>query len=373
MRPSQPPPSSTPTPSGADALGEDLARQRALIGDTNPIYARLLTELEGILSGANPAPAIVDRLDRAWRERRFTAYFERPLILLASLRTDAVMTGPKHPLARALANDDAPDPDAITRPALLEAMHPDRLAFWLTVATRRIQTNEVSRAVAWRWPAHLAGCGDGKRPLALVDVGASGGLNLIADRLEHHWVDGRGAPLPVVEAPNVVARVGFDQAPLDFVQGDDAAWARACIWPGENERLRRFDEAVAALRAASDQVKLQRLNATLVPTRLVDIFRSLPEDTLLLVYQTLVRAYMDPDRRDAYVRGMRSFVAQAPRTRVAWIELEIDDFGPPPASIHAHVPDGAGSVHTFVLGRCSYHPHEIDVRAGAGAFIRAMQ
>jgi hypothetical protein len=370
VRPSQPPPSSTPVPGGAEAIGEDLARQRALIGNSNPIYARLLAELEGVLAGPNAVASIVDRLDRAWRERRFSAYFERPLILLASLRTDALMTGPKHPLARALADDEAPDAAAITRASLLEALQPDRLALWLTIATRRIQTNEVSRAVAWRYPAHLAGCSEGKRPLALIDVGASGGLNLIADRLEGSWVDGAGAPLPVVRTPNVLLRVGFDQAPLDFVAGDDVAWARACIWPGERERLRRFDEAVAALRA--DPPKVHRLNATLVPGRLVEIARALPEDALLLVYQTVVRSYMDPDRRDVYVRGMRSFIAQSPPRRVAWIELELDDLGPPPASLVAHVPDGEGSVHSFVLARSSYHPREIDVRAGASAFARAM-
>lgn len=372
MRPSQPPPSSSrgDVRSGAEALADDLARQRTLVGDSNPIYARLLAELESVLASANAVPHVLDRLDRAWRERRFSAYYERPLILLASMRTDALMTGPKHPLARALASDDAPDVSAIHRASVIDALSPDRLALWLMVATRRIQTNEISRAFAWRYPAHLAGCSDGKRPLALVDIGASGGLNLVADRVTGSWVDTSGAPLPVVTSPKIVARVGFDQAPLDFTGEDDTAWARACIWPGELERLRNFDDAVAALR--SDPPTIQRLNATLVPTRLVEIFRSLPEDALLLVYQTVVRAYMDPDRRETYVRGMRSFVAQSPPKRVAWIELELDDLGPPPASLTAHVPDGEGSVHSFVLARSSYHPREIDVRAGAAAFARAM-
>jgi hypothetical protein len=293
------------------------------------------------------------------------------LILLASMRTDALVTGPRHPLARALANDDAPHATAIHRDTLLDALSPDRLALWLMVATRRVQTNEVSRAFAWRFPAHLAGCSDGKRPLALVDIGASGGLNLVADRLTGSWVDASGAPLPVVTSPKIVARVGFDQAPLDFTRDDDTSWARACIWPGELERLRNFDDAVAGLR--TEPPTIHRLNATLVPTRLLELSRALPEDALLLAYQTVVRAYMEPERRETYVRGMRSFVAQSSPKRVAWLELELDDLGPPPASLTAHVPDGEGSVHSFVLARSSYHPREIDVRAGAAAFARAMQ
>lgn len=373
--PSAPPPSTAR--SGADGLADDLAQQRALLGDGNRVYMRLLSELEGILTGPNAIPAIADRLDRAWRERRFTAYYERPLTLLASLRADAISTNDKHPLTRALANDEAPDESVITRASLQDAMHPDRLAFWLTLATRRIQTNEVGRAVAWRWPAALAGCNDGARPLALVDIGTSGGLNLIADRMPDDWVDQSNAPLPVVRKPNIRLRLGFDTHPLDFHHDEDVAWARACIWPGELGRLRRFDAAVAALRSQGEDdvpVSVQRLNATLVPARLPEILRSLAGDTVLFVVQTIVAAYMDAERRDTYQRAMRSFIASTPRGRVAWLELELDRTLPtePPAGLIAHVPDGDGGVHDLMLARCSYHPREISVRAGAQQFQRAM-
>jgi len=384
MRPSRPPslpppsyPPSSSARSGADGLAEDLAKQRALLADDNRIYQLLLLELEGILTGPNAVAAIVDRIDRAWRERRFAAYYERPLVLLASLRTDAINTGERHPLAAALAHDDAPDAAVLTRANVEEAMNPERLAFWLTLATRRIQTNEVGRAVAWRWPAVLAGCNDGARPLALVDVGASGGLNLIAERLPDEWVDQNGAPLPVVRRPSIALRLGFDTHPLDFGEDEDVAWARACIWPGDRARLRRFDAAVAAFRSLGPddvQVRLQRLNATLVPARLPELLRSLPGDAVLFVVQTVVAAYMDPDRRDTYQRAMRSFIASTPRGRVAWIELELDHTlpGEPPASLIAHVPDGDGGVNDLLLARCSYHPREITVRAGAQSFQRAM-
>jgi hypothetical protein len=71
---------------------------------------------------------------------------------------------------------------------------------------------------------------------------------------------------------------------------------------------------------------------------------------------------------------MRSFIASTPRGRVAWIELELDHAPPsePPASLIAHVPDGDGGVHDLLLARCSYHPRDIHVRAGAQLFQRAM-
>jgi hypothetical protein len=383
MRPSRPPsipPSIPPLStgrSGSDGLADDIAQQRALLGDTNRIYMRLLAELESVLTGPNAASTIVDRVDRAWRERRFSAYYERPLVLLASMRTDAINTAERHPLARALANDEAPDESVISRATVLEAMNPDRLAFWLMLATRRIQTNEVGRAVAWRWPAVLAGCNDGARPLALVDVGASGGLNLIAERLPDHWVDANNSPIPVVRRPSIALRLGFDTHPLDFRDDEDVAWARACIWPGELSRLRRFDGAVQAFRsAAADevQVRMQRMNATLVPARLPEILRSLRGDAVLFIMQTVVAAYMDAERRDAYQRAMRSFISSTPRGRVAWIELELDRAAPnePLAALTAHVPDGDGGVHDLLLARCSYHPRELEVHAGAQLFQRAM-
>lgn len=374
--PSVPPPSSVPgsVSSGIDGLESDLSRQRTLIGETNVVYARLIAMLEDVLGGPRAVPAIVDRLDRAWRERRFAAWYERPLVLLASLRTDAIGSGAKHPLARALANDEVPDLTAITRSAVVDAMSPDRLAFWLTVATRRVQTNEVSRSIAWRWPAHLAGCDAGARPIALVDIGASGGLNLVAENLPNDFVDIRGNPLPVVREPNIVARIGFDIAPLDFIDGDDAAWARSCIWPGDLSRLRRFDQALETLRSMplGARPRVQRLNATLVPARLPELLRALPENGLLVIYQTVMGAYMEPDKNELYARAMRAFIASSAK-RAIWIALEVDDEGPPPASIVAHVADGHGGVSDFVLARCSYHPRVVDVRAGATAFGRAVR
>lgn len=360
-----------------DGLAEDFAQQRSLMGDSNRVYNALLLELEAILTGPQAVAPIVDRLERAWRERRFSAFYERPLVLLASIRTDAINSGGRHPLARALANDDAPELAVITRTAVLEALSVDRLALWLMVATRRIQTNEVGRAVAWRWPAFLAGCNDGARPIALVDVGTSGGLNLVAERVQDDWVDGSGNALPVVRKPEIVTRVGFDTQPLDFTTDEDVQWARACIWPGEVARLTRFDAAVRAFRDLDETdapVTLHRLNATLVPARLPEILRSIPGEAVLFVVQTVMRAYMDVERRELYMRAMRSWLAATPRGRVAWLELELEPGSPsdPPAAILAHVPDGDGGVSDHLLARCSYHPRELDVRPGAQTFARAM-
>ncbi|MBC8066881.1 MAG: DUF2332 family protein, partial [Deltaproteobacteria bacterium] len=154
------------TRTGMDGLAEDLAEHRKLIGDANPVYARAVEQLAVLLCGPAASQPVVARMERAWRQRSFEAAYERPLLLLAALRHDALITGPEHPLARAFA-DEHPELAAVSRVALTRGLDPDRLPIWLALATRRVQTNDVSRAVAWRWPAALAG----QRPIALVDVG----------------------------------------------------------------------------------------------------------------------------------------------------------------------------------------------------------
>src|SRR4029453_9011791 len=106
----------------------------------------------------------------------------------------ALEEGTGHPLWPAIAAEP-PSRQGITRAALMAALAPERYAAYARFAARSVQTNETSRAVAWLWPAHLLGADGGGRPLALVDLGASAGLNLVGDQLPAIWTDGAGARL----------------------------------------------------------------------------------------------------------------------------------------------------------------------------------
>src|SRR5690606_25196485 len=147
----------------------------------SPAYARLLEVLEPMLDGDFGA-----RLAELWRGREFGSFYERPLLLANALRYEALRDGPAHPLWPGLVGMP-PDPEAITGAAVRAAVAPDRDGFWRALVERRIQTNETSRAVAWLWPARLAFEAGIRRPLALFDVGASAGLNLVADHLAAMW------------------------------------------------------------------------------------------------------------------------------------------------------------------------------------------
>jgi hypothetical protein len=130
---------------------------------------------------------------------------------------------------------------------------------------RRVQTNVVGRC-AYLMPAfgivstHAEG-----RPLALIDVGTSAGLNLIWDKYRYSYSNGRefglsdstvrleskvvGEKFPELPSnyPKVASRVGIDMAPVDLTNPDDLLWSRSLIWPEHPHRASVFDGATAIL------------------------------------------------------------------------------------------------------------------------------
>jgi hypothetical protein len=241
-----------------------------------------------------------------------------------------------------------------------------------------VQTNEVSRSVAWLWPAELAGPG---RPLILCDMGCSAGLNLVADSLELGWTErslqhpGWSRSLPVARSPRVVTRLGFDLAPLDARDDEDGTWLRACIWAGERERLARLDRALAAFRAAASRAappSIETIDARDMPARLMELGGD-DGGALWLAYQSSVREYLGPARQP-YLEGMRRWLRSRPPGSALWIELEDPPHGATrawPAALNAHVVRPDGDLLEVVLARCEYHPAVVAPEADAVAAVRA--
>ena len=369
---------------GLDAFHEDADAWRAAVGARAPVYNLLLAAAAELFD--HPAGSLEEaaraRVEAAWRERRLSAGYDRPLLLMAALRAEALRAGPRHPLFAALAATDV-RPEAATREALATALADAPPRLYAELATRRVQTNETSRAVAWLWPAALAGCAGGKRPLALFDVGCSAGLNLCAERLPAPWRDPAGGPIPVAAAADIVARHGFDVQPLDVERGDDLNWLRACIWPGENARLDRLAAAVDAFRATAagpTPPRLEIADLADVPARLERLAQAAAPETVLLAYQTVVRDYLTDASKTRYLEGMTRWVATASPAgqRRIWIELEAapdawKDPGGLPMALDAHVADGGGGATTLTLAHSSYHPERLapDPAAVAAFSLRA--
>lgn len=150
----------------------------------------------------------------------------------------------------------------------LALRHADRLR--QIVATRHTQTNEIGRC-ALLLPALAAieaECG----PVALVDVGASAGLNLLLAHYGYDYGHGvigdrrhvvlpcslRGAAHPDVPVPDrvpaVADAIGLDATPIDVHDEDGVRWLEACVWPDMTDRFARLVAAVELARRLPPRV-----------------------------------------------------------------------------------------------------------------------
>lgn len=347
---------------GAQGLREDLVQQRRLMGNRVPSYDALLDELARI---AEPNGVLCRELSRIWQSRKFESFYERPLLILACLRHDALLEGPTHPLYGAVARTQ-PDPADVTPEHVQQAFAEERLGLWTSLRTRRVQTNEVSRSVTWLWPATIGGALEG-RPLLVVDIGASAGLNLIADHLTLAWIDSEGNRVPVAQNANVLTRVGFDARPLNALDPQDVRWLRACVWPGELERLEALDNAIEEFVRAAPSVEVQRQSASAAALRLRQMLVPLEHGALLIVVQTVVADYLASRERELYERSMHDLLMSAREGHVLWTSLELaENPGPMPAEITARFAR-SGSVQKLVLARTSYHPVTLEIDREAAA------
>ncbi|WP_225206121.1 DUF2332 domain-containing protein [Novosphingobium huizhouense] len=219
-----------------------------------------------------------------------------PLRLLAGLHHVA-RAGVVPELSSAFASLDI-DCEAAVAKALVrcDAM----LAGWLSSPT---QTNEVARSAATMAALRvLAGRFD--RPIALFELGASAGLNLVLDayafdlggvqggdpasplELKPAW-DG---PAPVGAQPRIVRAQGIDQDPLDIRSAADCERLFAYVWPDRRDRLWILRQAIGLAR--NRRVDLQRGDAV---TWLCDQLKA-PADVGVTrcIVHTMFEQYLGP-------------------------------------------------------------------------------
>ena len=182
---------------------------------------------------------------------------------------------------------------------------------------RTVQTNEPGRSAVlfagllWLTDRH-------RRPIRLLEVGASAGLNLIADRYSYvvggcelgdpgsllRFVDPWTPPPPIdleatASALRIVARAGCDLSPLDPTDAEDQLTLLSYIWPDELHRIDRMRAALAVAERDRVPVAVRRASEWLP-----EALDAGSEDELTVVWHSVMRQYVDTEEWDAIERAL---------------------------------------------------------------------
>lgn len=220
----------------------------------SPFTAGLLRLVPDLLHLENP----VTRRVRTWPGDASSAGDSLPLRLAGSLHALA-RTGRDPALSALYPPGDRPDRETLR--ATLAAALETHAAFLLDRLDGAPQTNEVARSAVLIAAGSLLTRVFGK-PLRLLELGASAGLNLGWDRyaleaggcllgprdagltLTPEW---RGdappcAPLRIAE------RAGVDLSPIDVTEDSDRQRLLSYIWPDQPDRMARAQAAIDIAR-----------------------------------------------------------------------------------------------------------------------------
>jgi len=184
------------------------------------------------------------------------------------------------------------------------------------VSTRLVQTNEPQRCTlllpAFTTVARLAG----GKPLALIEVGASAGLNLLFDRYsydygasgcagDHHspirltcTLQGMVQPPIPAELPSVAARVGLDLHPIRATDPEAVRWLRALVWPEHPARAALLQQVLALAQDTPPPLMAGDALA-LLPEAVAEA----PADTALCIFHIATLAHFPPEARERF-RGL---------------------------------------------------------------------
>ncbi|MGH2914959.1 MAG: DUF2332 domain-containing protein [Solirubrobacteraceae bacterium] len=257
------------------------------------------------------------------------------LRLLAALHR-LVLGGEVPALARFYPSGDGGAQLAAVWP-VARAVIEDRFLEVRAALRQGVQTNEPGRSAVLFGVLLLAAQRHGLA-LRLLEPGASGGLNLLADRYGYalretplSLIGDPGSPLrfiePWVGTPvadpqaaasrlDIPARAGCDLHPLDPADPDDRMTLRSYIWPDELERMHRLDAALAV--AKSGRITVERASAA--PWLKARLDEPMP-GTATVVWQSVFAQYLPAAERDSIAAVIAAAGGRA-RDPLLWARME---------------------------------------------------
>ncbi len=236
-------------------------------------------------------------------------------------------------------------------PGFIAALHKAILARKEALAvflqTKTVQTNETGRGISWLLPLCFTQW-DGAH---LIDLGASAGLNLIAENRDFQFVDeldpkttakfGRAASkqfsihgqgnhnrlvVGKFQQLDILSRTGCDLHPFRLRTKADETVLASYIWADQVERMHRLREAIAAFHQVQQGEVPVRLLPVALPDQLPGFLdqQSNTDSEPLLIYNTYIKMYL-PGKGQS-MREMISKWAAAENRPVVWTQWEPPQF-----------------------------------------------
>ena len=200
------------------------------------------------------------------------------------------------------------------------------------IATRSVQTNEVTRCAILVPAFALVSRQARGRPLAMVEIGSSAGLTLLWDHYHYRYGESlqcgpsnspvqiecelRGMNKPPIpeEFPKIAWKRGVDLNPLDLNDPKNVLWLRGLVWPEHQRRARQLEQAVEIARKKNPMI-ISGDALELLP-KLVD---QVDHDLSLCVYHSFTLSLATKTHRDR----LESILGKASEKRsVYWISFE---------------------------------------------------
>lgn len=184
--------------------------------------------------------------------------------------------------------------------------------------SRLVQTNEVRRC-SYLYPTFKHIFELTKKPLALIEIGTSAGLQLLWDQYRYSYGTSeivgklnsnvlisseiRGESIPFLHGPPppVVSRIGIDLNIIDLSNDDDFLWLNSLIWPNHHERRSMFAKAANYVRES----KLELIEGNGV-CLLKDLAKNIATEHTICIFHTHVANQMPIEARRTLVERVKA-------------------------------------------------------------------
>ncbi len=298
-------------------LARKFEQQRDFAAGYSPLYSRLFGAVAEWLSEENAESDPLARwLLEAAKERDT---LDVTLLLAAGLHRDVLASeepagelAQYFPTAGGTLSPESPAFNESLRKCIMARREP--LAESIRVGN--VQTNETGRGLCWVLPSMLTGW----TAIHLVDLGASAGLNLLADMRSFRLLDAEtgddsiilghaAAPQFTVKCadgsglferlkqghlPDMMSRIGCDIAPFKLQTSEDETILKSFIWGDQVERMDRLCEAIEVYKQIQKSAAKVKLFQCHLPEELGQFLEDrVPNDSIpVVIYNTFITPYL---------------------------------------------------------------------------------